>query len=123
MSAHQKVNLSDAFASFDDAWQPRVAGQINEFAAKLCKLRGEFVWHDHDDEDELFLVVAGEMVMQFRDGDVVVGPGEFIIVPAGVEHCPLAPEEAHVLLLERFSTTNTGSAGGERTVAPLPLSP
>jgi mannose-6-phosphate isomerase-like protein (cupin superfamily) len=117
----EKVNLTDAFASFDAAWEPRVAGTINEFQAKVVKLRGEFVWHHHDNEDELFLVVAGTLIMQFRDGDVTLGAGELIVVPAGVEHCPLAPDEAHVLLLERAATVNTGSAGGERTATPVPL--
>jgi mannose-6-phosphate isomerase-like protein (cupin superfamily) len=121
MSVPLKINLAEAFASFDEAWQPRIAGTINEFHAKVVKMRGEFVWHHHEDEDELFLVVAGTLVMQFRDGDVTLGPGELFVVPAGVEHCPRAPDEAHVLLLERATTVNTGSVGGERTATPVPL--
>lgn len=113
--------LAEAFASFTEPWQPRVIGTINDFHAKVAKLSGEFVWHHHEAEDELFLVIRGRLTMQFRDGDVELGPGELIVVPAGVEHCPLAPEEVEVLLLERASTVNTGNVGGERTFAPVPV--
>ncbi len=116
-----KVNLAAAFASFDETWAPRVAAEVNEFQVKLAKLQGEFVWHSHDEEDELFLVVAGELVMRFRDGEVTLGPGQMVTVPAGVEHQPYAPERADVVLVERGSTVNTGTAGGERTRAPQPL--
>jgi mannose-6-phosphate isomerase-like protein (cupin superfamily) len=113
----EPVNLATAFASFDEAWSPRIAGDVNDFQVKVVKLRGEFVWHAHEAEDELFLVVAGSMVMRLRDGDRTVRAGEFIVVPHGVEHCPFAAEEAHVLLFERAGTLNTGTAGGDRTVA------
>ena len=111
-----KVNLADAFAKIPDAWNPRVAGDINDFHIKLVKLDGKFDWHHHDIEDELFLVVAGRMKMAFRDRDVIVEPGEFIIVPHGVEHCPEALEgECHVVLLEPKSTLNTGNVETEKT--------
>ena len=115
----EKVNLAEKFAQFDEHWSPRVAGQVNDFAVKLAKLQGEFVWHHHDDEDELFLVVKGQLTMRLRDGDVVINPGEFIIIPHGVEHLPLATEECHVVLFERASTLNTGNVENERTVRHL----
>ena len=114
-----KVNLAQAFARFDEAWSPKVAGDVNEFQVKLVKLRGEFVWHHHEREDELFLVVKGRLRMQFRDRTVVVEPGELIVVPHGVEHCPAADGECHVLLLEPKSTLNTGNVANERTVEKL----
>lgn len=114
-----KVNLADKFALFSEHWSPRIAGQVNDCHVKLVKLKGEFVWHHHEHEDELFLVVKGEMIMRLRDGEVRVGEGEFIVVPRGVEHMPVAEGEAHVLLFEPAGTVNTGSAGGERTVERL----
>lgn len=111
-----KVNLAEAFATFDDHWNPRVAGDINDFQVKLVKLAGKFDWHHHEVEDELFLVVAGRMKMAFRDRDVIVEPGEFIIVPHGIEHCPEALDgECQVLLLEPNSTLNTGNVRTEKT--------
>lgn len=111
-----KVNLSEAFATFHDHWNPRVAGDINDFQVKLVKFDGTFDWHHHDAEDELFLVVAGRMKMGLRDGDVLVEPGEFIIVPHGTEHRPEAVGgECHVLLLEPNSTLNTGNVETEQT--------
>ena len=110
-----KVNLADKLALFDELWSPKVVGAVNDFHVKLVKLRGEFVWHPHDHEDELFLVLQGTLRMELRDRSIDVGPGEFIIVPHGTEHRPVAAEEVHVLLLEPASTVNTGTAGGERT--------
>ena len=111
-----KVNLAKAFATFDDHWNPRVAGDINDFQVKLVKFAGKFDWHQHDVEDELFLVVAGRMKMGLRDGDVIVEPGEYIIVPHGTEHCPEALDgECHVMLLELNSTLNTGNVKTEKT--------
>lgn len=111
-----KVNLAEAFASFQDHWNPRVAGDINNFQVKLVKFAGQFDWHHHDAEDELFLVVAGRMKMGLRTGDVIVGPGEFIIIPHGTEHCPKALDgECQVLLLEPNSTLNTGNVETEKT--------
>lgn len=110
-----KVNLFQKLSLFSDRWSPKVVGEVNDFHVKLVKLEGEFVWHSHEAEDELFLVLKGRLRMQFRDRVAVIEPGEFIIVPRGTEHCPAADEEVHVLLLEPKSTVNTGSAGGERT--------
>jgi mannose-6-phosphate isomerase-like protein (cupin superfamily) len=111
----QKVNLSEKLARFDELWSPRAVGAVNDFVVKLVKLKGEFVWHSHDAEDELFLVLEGKLRMQFRDREVEVEPGEFIIVPHGTEHRPVADDEVHILLLEPKSTVNTGTAGGART--------
>lgn len=115
-----KVNLAKAFSTIDDHWNPRVAGDINDFQVKLVKLAGKFDWHHHDIEDELFLVVAGRMKMAFRDRDVIVEAGEFIIVPHGTEHCPEALDgECQVLLLEPNSTLNTGNVRTEKTRSTL----
>lgn len=112
-----KVNLADAFAQVSEAWRPLIAGDINDFQVKVVKLRGAFHWHKHAVEDELFLVVAGRLRMRFRDRDVELGPGEFIIVPHGIEHLPEAIDaECHVLLLEPNTTLNTGDQLNERTV-------
>ena len=114
----EPVNLAETFRRFSDAWSPRIVGEVNEMHVKVVKLRGEFVWHHHDQEDELFMVVHGRLRMQLRDGDREIGPGEFIIVPRGVEHCPLAvTDEVHVVLLEPKGTLNTGNVTNERTVA------
>ena len=114
-----KVNLREKFALFEDHWSPKVVGELNGQHVKLVKLLGEFVWHKHDQEDELFLVVKGRFRMEFRDRHVWLEEGEFLIVPRGVEHRPVAEEEAHVLLFEPASTLNTGNVQNERTVAQL----
>ena len=111
-----KVNLAEAFSKVPDFWNPRIAGQINNFQLKVVKLNGAFDWHHHELEDELFLVVSGRMRMGLRDGDIEVGEGEFIIVPHGVEHRPEAlGGECHVVLLEPATTLNTGTEITERT--------
>jgi mannose-6-phosphate isomerase-like protein (cupin superfamily) len=110
-----KVNLAAKLALIDEPWSPKAVGEVNDFHVKLVKLQGEFVWHSHDVEDELFLVLQGRLRMQFRDHEVALDPGELIVVPHGTEHRPVADEEVHVLLLEPKSTVNTGTAGGERT--------
>jgi mannose-6-phosphate isomerase-like protein (cupin superfamily) len=116
MTMADKVNLAAAFATFHDHWNPRVVGDINNFQVKLVKFAGQFDWHHHDAEDELFLVVGGRMKMGLRTGDVIVEPGEFIIVPHGTEHCPEALDgECQVLLLEPNSTLNTGNVESEKT--------
>ena len=116
----KKVNLQDAFSAFTDVWSPKVAGDINDAQVKLAKFRGPFHWHHHDLEDELFLVVAGRLRMGFRDNNVDLEPGEFIIVPRGVEHRPEAlSDECHVLLLEPNTTLNTGNVENERTIRQL----
>jgi len=114
------VRLAEKFGKFSDAWSPKVVGEVNGMHVKLVKLRGEFVWHHHEREDELFLVVHGRLRMQLPDGDREVGPGELIIVPRGLEHCPRALTDAVcVLLLEPAGTLNTGNVQNERTVAEL----
>ena len=114
------VNLAEKFARFTDRWSPKIVGDVNDMHVKVVKLAGEFVWHHHETEDELFLVVSGRLCMQLRDGDREVGPGELIIVPRGVEHCPKAlTDEVHVVLLEPKGTLNTGNVTDARTVAEL----
>ena len=115
----QSVNFAEKFRLFDDYYSPKIAGELNDSYVKLVKLKGEFVWHHHDVEDELFLVVQGRLLIRFRDRDVWVGEGEFVIVPRGVEHLPIASEETHVLLLEPKSTLNTGNVRNERTISEL----
>ena len=115
----EKVNLAEKLALFDERWSPKIVAELNDSLVKVVKLEGEFVWHHHDDEDELFLVVSGRLRMQLRDGDVVLEPGELIVVPRGVEHCPVAEEETHVVLIEPKTTLNTGNVRGERTVEQL----
>jgi mannose-6-phosphate isomerase-like protein (cupin superfamily) len=115
----EKVNLEEKFRLFKDAWHPRIVGELNDSYVKVVKLQGEFVWHHHDNEDELFWVVKGALRMRFHDHDVIVNPGEFIIVPRGVEHMPVAEAECQIVLLESKSTLNTGNLQNERTVAEL----
>jgi mannose-6-phosphate isomerase-like protein (cupin superfamily) len=112
----EKVNLAAKFASFDEPWQPKIVAELNDAHVKLAKIEGEFVWHHHDDEDELFVVVAGRMRMQFRDGDVVVEPGELIVVPRGVEHCPIGDDGCEIVMIEPKTTLNTGNVRNELTV-------
>ena len=114
----EKINLADKFARFSGHWQPKIAAELNDSHVKLAKLQGEFAWHAHADEDELFLVVKGRLVILLRDGDLILEEGELAVIPRGVEHCPRADTEVWVLLLEPKSTRNTGDAGGERTVEP-----
>lgn len=114
-----KVNLLEKFSLFSDHWHPRVVGELNGQLVKLAKLQGEFVWHHHEREDELFLVVKGRLTIRLRDQDVELQEGEFFIVPKGVEHLPIARDEAHVLLFEPTSTVNTGNVPSDRTVADL----
>ena len=115
----EKINLLEKFALFDDHFSPKLVGQINDTAVKLVKFDSEFVWHHHEFEDEMFFVVRGSFEMQFRDRTVKLGPGEFLIVPRGVEHCPKATEEVWVMLIEPASVLNTGNVFNERTVANL----
>ncbi len=110
-----KVSLREKLSLFDDYWNPRIVGQLNGQLVKLAKIKGEFVWHRHMEEDELFLVLGGRLTIRLRDRDVVVESGEFFIVPRGVEHCPVAEEETHLLLFEPASTLNTGDVRNDRT--------
>ncbi len=112
----EKVTLAEKFALFTTHWDPKIVGALNGQHVKLVKFQGPFVWHHHDAEDELFLVVRGSFTMQFRDRSVELREGELIIVPRGVEHCPDAKEEVQVLLFEPAATVNTGSTPGEKTV-------
>jgi mannose-6-phosphate isomerase-like protein (cupin superfamily) len=115
----EKVNLAHKFSLFEDHWSPKIAGEINDSYLKLVKFKGEFVWHHHEAEDELFLVVKGRFLVKLRDRDIWLEEGEFVIVPTGVEHKPIAEEEVLVLLLEPKSTLNTGNVRDEKTVADL----
>ncbi|TFG53909.1 MAG: cupin domain-containing protein [Gemmatimonadales bacterium] len=115
----EKVNLSDKLSRFSDRWRPKIVGELNGQQVKLAKLQGEFVWHAHENEDELFLVIEGRLVIKLRDREIVLDPGEFVIVPRGIEHQPVADEEVHVLLFEPATTLNTGTLRNERTVEQL----
>lgn len=112
----EKVNLAEKFSQFSEQWSPKLVGALNGQAVKLAKVQGEFVWHHHEHEDELFLVVKGALTIKFRDKDVHLQEGEFCIVPRGVEHMPVAQEEAHILLFEPQGTLNTGNVQSGRTV-------
>lgn len=117
----EKINLQQKFARFSEHWNPKMVGELNNFAVKIVKAQGEFVWHHHDVEDELFLVVKGRLLMQVRETpesqrDIWVEEGELIIIPHGVEHRPVAEEETHLMLLEPTTTVNTGNVASERTV-------
>jgi mannose-6-phosphate isomerase-like protein (cupin superfamily) len=116
-----KLNLDRAFEKIDAPWKPRIAAQLHGVALKLVKLQGEFVWHHHDAEDEVFLVIRGQLTMRLRDGEVVINPGEFLLVPHGVEHQPFAADDTWVMLIEPTETRNTGNIVSERTVDPVPL--
>ena len=111
-----KVKLSEKFARFDKPWSPKIVAELNDAYVKVVKLEGEFVWHHHDDEDELFWVVSGRLRMELRDGEVILEPGELLVVPRGVEHRPVAEGETHVVLIEPKTTLNTGNVRDERTV-------
>jgi mannose-6-phosphate isomerase-like protein (cupin superfamily) len=110
-----KINLAEKLALLDGPFQPGIVGLMNDYKLAVVKVRGEFVWHKHDDTDDFFLVIAGHLTIQLPDRDVELSPGELFVVPRGVEHCPKAEEEAHVLLIEPEGTVNTGDAGGELT--------
>ena len=114
-----KINLTEKFSLFTDYYNPRIIGELNNQHVKAVKLKGEFVWHKHDHEDELFLVVKGMLTMQLRDKIIEINEGEFLIVPRGVEHKPVAEEEVHILLFEPATTLNTGNVQNEITRATL----
>ena len=115
----EKINLTEKLARVSEYWSPKIVGEVNDSFVKLVKFQGEFVWHHHENEDEMFLVVKGTMRMCFRDRDVLVREGEFIIVPRGVEHKPVAEGEVHVMLFEPKSTLNTGNVRNARTLPEL----
>jgi mannose-6-phosphate isomerase-like protein (cupin superfamily) len=116
---NNKVNLAEKFSQFTDYYKPRIVGEVNDAQVKVVKLKGEFVWHHHENEDELFLVVKGRLLMRLRDGEVWINPGEFLVVPRGVEHLPVAEEETHIVLIEPKGTLNTGNLRNEKTVEQL----
>lgn len=113
------VNLAEKLSRFSDQWSPKIVGELNDCYVKLAKLQGEFVWHHHEVEDEMFLVVSGTLRMRLRDRELVIRPGEFVIVPHGVEHLPVADEEVALLLLEPKTTLNTGNVRNARTIREL----
>lgn len=115
----EKINLAEKFNLVKQYWSPKIIGELNDSYVKAVKLKGEFIWHHHEQEDELFLVVKGSLRIRFRDREVRLTEGEFLIVPKGVDHLPVADEEAHILLLEPKTTLNTGNVRNERTVAEL----
>ena len=117
MSPLEKIDLAEKLARFDDRWSPRIVAELNGQHVKLAKLEGAFVWHSHLDEDELFLVLQGQLTIELRDGRVELGAGQMVVVPRGVEHRPVAEGEVHVLLFEPVGTVNTGSLRDHRTVA------
>jgi mannose-6-phosphate isomerase-like protein (cupin superfamily) len=110
------INLSDKLTRFDDLWSPKVIADLNDSHVKLAKVKGEFVWHHHANEDELFLILAGRLVIEFRDRKVTLGPGEMLVVPRGVEHRPVAQEEVHLLLIEPKAILHTGGVEDPRKV-------
>jgi mannose-6-phosphate isomerase-like protein (cupin superfamily) len=116
-----KVNLAEKIALLDGPFSPGIVGYLNDHKLAVVKARGEFVWHKHDDTDDFFLVLDGRLTIQLRDRDVELSAGELFVVPRGVEHCPRAHEEAHVLLIEPRGTVNTGDAGGDLTAAEVEL--
>lgn len=112
----QVINLTEKFKLFSEHWHPRIAGELNDSYVKLARVQGEFVWHRHEREDELFLVLKGTLTIKLRDQDLTVREGEFVIIPKGVEHMPVAQEEVWILLLEPKTTSNTGNVTDEHTV-------
>jgi mannose-6-phosphate isomerase-like protein (cupin superfamily) len=115
----EKVNVAEKFGLFDEYWSPKIIGELNDFYVKAVKFKGDFVWHDHETEDEMFLVMKGRFVIKLRDGEIALGPGEFAVIPRKVEHMPVADEEVHVLLLEPKTTVNTGAADSDRRLEVL----
>ena len=114
------INLEEKFTKINERWSPKIIAQMNDYHFKLAKIAGEFVWHKHDATDEVFIVVAGEMRIAFREHSIELKEGEMVVVPMGVEHKPLAAEECHVMVIEPAGTVNTGDAGGDMTVAEVP---
>ena len=114
-----KINLIQKFSLFNDYWQPKIVGELNDTYIKIVKLKGEFVWHQHIAEDELFLVIQGHLRILLRDGEINLEPGELVIIPRGVEHCPVAEEEAQVMLMEPKTTLNTGEVQNNHTVTKI----
>ena len=116
-----KVNLAEKVKLLDGPYKPGIVGYMNDYKLIVVKVLGEFVWHKHDDTDDFFLVLKGHLTIQLRDRDIELDEGEMYVVPRGVEHCPKADEEAHILLIEPKDTVNTGDAGGDKTAEPVEL--
>jgi mannose-6-phosphate isomerase-like protein (cupin superfamily) len=115
--ASRPVDIAQRLSLFSEHWSPKVVARLNDYEIKLAKLKGEFVWHSHDDTDELFLVIEGNLTIQLRDGDVSLGPGQLYVVPSGVEHCPITDGDVSVMLIEPAGVVNTGAAGGDLTAS------
>lgn len=113
----EKINLAQKFSLFQDHWSPKVVADLNDSFIKLAKVEGEFVWHQHEDQDELFIIVKGRLRMKFRDGETLLESGDILVIPKGVEHCPVAEEEVHLILIEPKETLHTGTTQTERAVA------
>jgi mannose-6-phosphate isomerase-like protein (cupin superfamily) len=114
---NEPLDIAEKLSLVSEHWSPKVVARLNDYEIKVVKLKGEFVWHTHDDTDELFLVIGGELTIQLRDGNVVLRPGQMYVVPRGVEHCPIADGEVHAVLIEPVGVVNTGDAGGALTAA------
>ena len=114
-----KININEKLNLFTEYWNPKILGEVNESYVKVAKLKGEFLWHTHENEDEMFYVLRGRLVIRFRDKDVILNEGEFIIIPKRIEHMPVAEEEVHVMLIEAKTTLNTGDVRNERTLEKL----
>ncbi|SHI26996.1 cupin domain-containing protein [Desulfosporosinus lacus] len=114
-----KINICEKLDLFNDYWSPKILGEVNESYVKIAKLKGEFLWHIHEKEDEMFYVLKGLLIIKFRDKDVILNEGEFLIIPKGIEHMPVAEEEVQVMLIEAKTTLNTGGIRNERTVEKL----
>ena len=112
---NRAVDIAEKFSLFSEHWSPKVVARLNDYEIKLVRIKGEFVWHTHDDTDELFLVFTGSLTIQLRDGDVTLGPGQLFVVPRGVEHCPISDGEVGAMLIEPAGVVNTGDAGGPLT--------
>ena len=112
---NQPVDIAEKLSMFSEHWSPKVVARLNDYEIKLAKLKGEFVWHDPPDTDELFLVIEGSLTIQLRDGDVTLGPGQLYVVPRGVEHCPIAEGDVAIMLIEPAGVVNTGDSGGDLT--------
>ncbi|MCY7732691.1 cupin domain-containing protein [Bacillus safensis] len=112
-----KTNVQEKFLKINDYWNPRISGELNDSYIKMVKVKGEFIWHHHDEEDEMFFVCKGKLVIRFRDKEIALNEGEFIVIPKGIEHQPIAEEEVHLLLIEPKTTLNTGNVVNERTVS------
>ncbi len=112
---NKAINIADKFSQFTGLWSPKVIARMNDYHFKLARIKGEFIWHSHPDTDEVFIVIAGEMMIDFRDGRVELKKGEMFVVPKGVEHKPIAEQDCQIMLIEPIGTINTGDAGGDLT--------